>query len=52
VVISHRLSTVRTADRIFFLEHGKIVEAGSHDELIGDDGLYADLFETQAGMYR
>jgi ATP-binding cassette, subfamily B, bacterial len=52
VVISHRLSTVRMADRIFLLREGTIAEAGSHEELISDQGLYANLFETQAGMYR
>jgi len=52
VVISHRFSTVRMADRILLFHGGKVAEAGSHEELIADEGLYAGLFETQAGMYR
>ena len=41
IVIAHRLSTVRSADRIAFLEHGRIVELGSHDDLVERDGRYA-----------
>jgi ATP-binding cassette subfamily B protein len=52
IVISHRFSTVRMADRIYVLQHGKIVESGSHDELIRLGGTYAHLFETQAQYYR
>ncbi|HXG44122.1 MAG TPA: ABC transporter ATP-binding protein [Gemmatimonadales bacterium] len=52
ILISHRLSTVRTADRILVLADGRIVEAGPHDELVGREGLYARLFETQARPYR
>ncbi len=52
ILISHRFSTVRMADRIFVLEAGKVVEGGSHDALIGQGGKYARLFEQQAQHYR
>jgi ATP-binding cassette subfamily B protein len=51
VYISHRFSTVRRADRILFLEHGKLVEEGSHEELMRLDGRYARLFRMQAAAY-
>jgi ATP-binding cassette subfamily B protein len=51
VYISHRFSTVRRADRILFLEHGELVEAGTHEELIRLDGRYAKLFRMQASAY-
>jgi len=52
IFISHRLSTVRRADRILVLVHGQIAEAGSHEALIENAGVYASLFETQARHYR
>ena len=52
VLISHRFSTVRMADRIVVLSAGKIVELGSHQELIDMDGAYAHLFNLQAEGYR
>jgi ATP-binding cassette subfamily B protein len=47
LVIAHRLSTVREADQILVVDDGRIVERGSHDELIVDNGLYAELYRTQ-----
>jgi len=52
VVISHRFSTVRIADRILVLENGRIREQGSHAELVKAGGEYAQLFELQAAGYR
>jgi len=52
VLISHRFSTVRMADRILVLEGGRILEAGSHAELVARGGRYAELFELQAAGYR
>jgi ATP-binding cassette, subfamily B, bacterial len=52
ILISHRLSTVRMADRIYVLENGRIAESGSHDELVSRGERYATLFETQAQHYR
>ena len=52
VVISHRFSTVRMADRIVVLRLGTVVEAGTHVELVARHGLYAELFEMQAAGYR
>jgi ATP-binding cassette subfamily B protein len=46
-VIAHRLSTVRGADLILVLESGRIVQRGSHAELLAQGGLYADLYRTQ-----
>jgi ATP-binding cassette subfamily B protein len=52
VIISHRFSTVRMADRILVLENGTILESGSHAELVALRGRYAELFELQAAGYR
>jgi ATP-binding cassette subfamily B protein len=52
LLISHRFSTVRMADRIIVLEEGRIIEAGSHAELVTKGGVYAELFELQAAGYR
>jgi ATP-binding cassette subfamily B protein len=51
LLISHRFSSVRSADRIYVLEHGKVVEEGSHDELMATAGRYHDLFSLQARAY-
>ncbi len=52
VLISHRFSTVRMADRILVLNGGRVVEQGTHHELVGRGGLYAELFNLQAAGYR
>ena len=49
--ISHRLSTTRIADRIYMLEGGKIIEEGSHAELLENDAKYAEMWRVQAGQY-
>lgn len=51
ILISHRFSTVRHADRICVLEHGRVVELGSHDELIALGGRYRTMFELQASRF-
>jgi ATP-binding cassette subfamily B protein len=52
VLISHRFSTVRMADRILVLENGGILEGGTHEELLATGGRYSELFELQAAGYR
>lgn len=52
IVISHRFSTVRMADEIIVLDHGKITERGTHESLLAKDGRYAPLFTLQAQGYR
>ena len=52
VIISHRFSTVRMADRIVVFDEGRVVEEGTHDGLIADGGLYSELFSLQAEGYR
>jgi subfamily B ATP-binding cassette protein MsbA len=52
IVIAHRLSTVRSADVIFVIQDGNLVESGKHEELANAGGLYADLYETQFGALK
>ena len=52
ILISHRFSTVRIADTIVVLQDGKIIEKGSHEDLVALGGRYAQLFEMQAAGYR
>jgi ATP-binding cassette subfamily B protein len=52
ILISHRFSTVKMADCIYVLDGGRIIESGTHDELVRRGGRYAHLFETQAQYYR
>jgi ATP-binding cassette subfamily B protein len=47
IIVSHRISTVRGADRIFVLDGGRIVERGTHDELVKHNGIYAELYRKQ-----
>jgi ATP-binding cassette subfamily B multidrug efflux pump len=47
IIVSHRISTVRDADQILVLEHGRIVERGQHDDLVARDGVYAALYRKQ-----
>ena len=51
ILISHRFSTVRHADRICVLEHGRVVEVGTHDELIAKGGRYQAMFDLQAQRF-
>ena len=52
VLISHRLGSCRLADRILVLNEGRVVEQGTHSQLIATGGEYAELFKLQAGWYQ
>jgi ATP-binding cassette subfamily B protein len=52
VLVSHRFSTVQMADLIIFVDAGRPIEVGSHEDLLGEDGRYAELFNLQAAGYR
>ncbi|UOE21776.1 ATP-binding cassette domain-containing protein [Thermobifida halotolerans] len=52
VLITHRLASVRMADRVYVLDQGRVVEHGTHDQLMRDQGLYAELYSLQASAYR
>jgi ATP-binding cassette subfamily B protein len=47
IIIAHRLSTIRNVDRILVLNRGRLVESGSHDQLLAQDGIYAGLYKLQ-----
>ena len=52
IFISHRIASTRFCDRIVLLDDGSIRQSGTHDELMAEDGLYREMFETQAKYYR
>ena len=52
IFISHRLSTTVQADKIYVMEQGRIIESGSHNELMAADGTYAYMFRLQAEKYK
>ena len=52
ILISHRFSTVRAADQIVVIHDGRIVERGDHDQLLAENGTYAQLFRLQAKGYQ
>jgi ABC-type transport system involved in Fe-S cluster assembly, permease and ATPase components len=51
IVVAHRLSTIASLDRIIVLKNGKIVEQGSHEELLGNHGAYSRLWSRQSGAF-
>jgi ATP-binding cassette subfamily B protein len=50
IAIAHRLSTIRNANCIYVMEHGKLVESGTHEQLLEQDGIYASLWRVQSGL--
>jgi ATP-binding cassette subfamily B protein/ATP-binding cassette subfamily C protein len=52
LLITHRLASVRHADRIYVLQQGRVVESGRHDQLLAADGLYSELYTLQSSAYK
>ena len=52
IFISHRLSTTRMADRIYMFDHGRVIESGSHEELMALNGKYAQMYRVQSKKYQ
>ena len=50
IAIAHRLSTIRNAGCIYVMEYGELVESGTHEELLGKNGIYANLWQVQSGV--
>jgi ATP-binding cassette subfamily B protein len=50
IAIAHRLSTIRNADCIYVMEHGQLVESGTHEQLLEKDGVYTNLWRVQSGL--
>jgi len=50
IAIAHRLSTIRNADCIYVMEHGKLVESGTHEQLLEKNGIYESLWRIQSGL--
>ncbi|MDH6056306.1 ABC transporter ATP-binding protein [Umezakia ovalisporum] len=50
IAIAHRLSTIRNADCIYVMEHGKLIESGTHEQLLDQNGVYANLWRVQSGL--
>lgn len=52
LIVAHRLSTLRSVSKILVMHHGRIVEQGSHDQLLARGGLYRELYDVQTGQSR